>query len=422
MANDVLRGGVLTAAAVDRYAAEVADAAILDELKKYVDFGHCEATVLRRLGPVLEPRFPEIVNSFYEAIVANSTTAGVFDSPAQIARQKRSLLEWMRGVFGGVYDEAYFRLRARIGRTHVRVGLEQRFMMSAMNLVRQGFHHALTHAEASLADDPDRADLLEVGHRAIDCICDIELAIMLETYREDYVLRKTAETETMAAMGRLTAGLAHEVRNPLNAAKLQLELLKRSTKRVPSEELRAQLDQRREIVSSELRRLSDLLDDFLSLAKPHQVIPTFFVLAPLLFEVRDLQEPLFLATGCELEIEVPSDVEVHADRARTKQVLVNLLQNAVEALQSSDPAELALKVAVDDPGMVAISIIDNGPGLAPEVAGKALDAFVTTKEAGTGLGLTIVKSIVEMHGGELTVGPRSDGARGTEARFTLPRR
>ena len=91
---------------------------------------------------------------------------------------------------------------------------------------------ALLRQPAAVAElSPDAIGAFE-DHAAIDQICDIELAIMLETYREDYVSKKTAEAESLAVMGRLTAGLAHEVRNPLNAAKLQLDVLRRNAARV----------------------------------------------------------------------------------------------------------------------------------------------------------------------------------------------
>ena len=96
---------------------------------------------------------------------------------------------------------------------------------------------------------------------------------MLETYREDYVLKKTAEAESLAVMGRLTAGLAHEVRNPLNAATLQLDVLRRTAARVEDASMRRKIERRTNVVQDELRRLSLLLDDFLNLARARRLEP-----------------------------------------------------------------------------------------------------------------------------------------------------
>ena len=100
----------------------------------------------------------------------------VLKSEAQVARLKVSLEEWLEGLFTGPYDESYFEKRARIGRVHVKVGLEQRYMLAAMNVIRNGLH-------AGLAEVGDASADAELERRAVDQICDIELAIMLETYR-----------------------------------------------------------------------------------------------------------------------------------------------------------------------------------------------------------------------------------------------
>jgi signal transduction histidine kinase len=394
---------------------------ILQELKHYVGFTPEDADLLARLRSRLAPAFPAVVEEFYEAVRSNPSTMDVFEDDAQIERQKRALREWMEGVFSGTYDDAYFHLRARIGRVHVRVGLEQRFMFGAMNIVRTGFHRALDALGEDVLDNLDRSR----GHCAIDRICDIELAIMVETYREDYVLRRTAESQTMAAMGRLTAGLAHEIRNPLNAAKLQLELLARNVGRVGEPALRASAEERVEIVRSELKRLASLLDDFLSLARPHQVRPVAVRSSSLLRNAVELEAPLLEAAGVTIAIEDDADVEVLADAHRIKQVIVNLITNAAEAIAGAGGesdvgrgGEVRLSCAVVDGSFAEIRISDNGPGVDPEIAPQVFDAFVTSKDAGTGLGLTIVKGIVEMHGGALLLTSRDGG--GTDARFTLP--
>lgn len=395
---------------VRRTSSPVAHKEVLDSLATYVGFGPSDHRTLRALGPALAPFFSEIVEEFYEAIDRDPTAASVFTGPAQIDRLKKSMHQWLEGVFAGVYDDEYFERRARIGRVHVRVGLEQRFMFSAMNVLREGMHRS-TRSLGLSSEEEVRA------HRAIDRICDIELGVMLEVYREDYILRRTAQTETMAAMGKLTAGLAHEIRNPLNAAKLQLEVMKRGiakgSTRAPS------IQERVGIVTGELDRLSLLLDDFLSLARPRAVDATALDLAPLIAEVVGLQGPVAASNRVALRSVVPVDLpRVYADAKRIRQVLVNLLVNAVEASRGEEDSFIEVGARSGVRGMVEVVVEDNGVGLESDVEARVFESFVTTKDAGTGLGLTIVRNIIERHGGSIELGARPGG--GAVARFTLP--
>ena len=169
-------------------------ASLLPSLKEYVSFDAESARRLQAMGSRIRPYHGRIVDGFYQAVLDDPGARAVLKSKAQVGRLKVTLAEWLEGLFSGSYDEAYFEKRARIGRAHVRVGLEQRYMLAAMNVVRLGLHHALSEA----SDDGFGAFQ---DHHAIDQICDIELAIMLETYREDYVLKKTAEAESPCGDG-----------------------------------------------------------------------------------------------------------------------------------------------------------------------------------------------------------------------------
>ena len=125
---------------------------------------------------------------------------------SRVGALKVTLVQWMEALFLGPWDQAYFERRCRIGRVHVRIGLPQHYMFGAMNVLRGEFEAVAHRAHAG---DP-RAGT--EARSALNRILDIELAIMLHTYREDL------EAQQMAAVGTLTAGLSHEIRNPLNAA------------------------------------------------------------------------------------------------------------------------------------------------------------------------------------------------------------
>ena len=388
------------------------DASLLPALKEYVGFDDGAARRLQAMGSRMRPYHRRVVDGFYQAIVDDPGARAVLKSEAQIKRLKVSLEEWLEGLFTGPYDQSYLEKRARIGRVHVKVGLEQRYMLAAMNVIRLGLHRALSEvSEDGFGPFQD--------HCAIDQICDIELAIMLETYREDYVLKKTAEAESLAVMGRLTAGLAHEVRNPLNAATLQLDVLRRTAARVQDTSIRRKIERRTNVVQDELRRLSLLLDDFLNLARARRLEPVRCEVRVLLEEVVELRRPEIESQGIEFiqDIDLGTCVLV-AERDRLKQVVNNLITNAVEAVADCGQSTVQIRSRVLDDGSWAVDVIDNGPGISPEIAARAFESFVTTKDAGTGLGLAIVKRIVELHGGTAKLTALPEG--GTQASVWIP--
>jgi len=390
----------------------MADASLLPALKDYVGFDAETARRLQALGPRVRPYQRRIVDEFYRAILDDPGARAVLKSEAQVARLKVTLTQWLEELFAGPYDESYFEKRARIGRVHVKVGLEQRYMLAGMNLIRIGLHHAL-----SQVSDDGFGEFED--HCAVDQICDIELAIMLETYREDYVFKKTAEAESLAVMGRLTAGLAHEVRNPLNAAKLQLDVLRRNAARIEDASIRRKIERRTNLVQDELRRLSFLLDDFLNLARARRLEPQRCDAQALLEEVVELRRPEIESQGVEFieDIDATACVLV-AERDRLKQVVNNLITNAVEAVADCRQSTVEIVSRTLSDGRWEVAVIDNGPGVSPEVAERAFESFVTTKDAGTGLGLAIVKRIIDLHGGEAQLTPRPEG--GTRASFWIP--
>ncbi len=403
---------------------------ILTEVAEYIGFSDEDAELLRAAHPHVTPHFPEIVDEFYAAVQRNPGAASVLESEAQITRLKKSMAEWLDGLFSGVYDEAYLKMRSRIGRVHVRIGLGQRYMFAAMNLIRIG----LKDAVLSSIEGPDAVRTCT----AIDRICDLELAIMLETYRDaftsglrseqralthdleqvqsekDQLARLAARHEALATIGTLTAGLAHEVRNPLNAAKLQLELIGRAARRARESKTTETIRDRVGLVNDELSRLSEMLDDFLALARQRRLDRTTFPVLPLIQEVVELESPVAEEAEIDLVVGTCGDTNLYADRPKIKQVLVNLVSNSVESMRGrGGRVEINCSSAGDQ---VRVWVKDTGPGIPPEIQETLFDPFVTTKEAGTGLGLSIVKRIIGSHGGELDV---RSSKLGTTIRFTL---
>ena len=151
-----------------------------DELKRYVRLTADDARLLEDLRPFAAPHFARITQDFYDRIREHEEAHAVFTGEAQIARLQRSLIRWMERVLSGTYDEAYFEETAKIGRVHVKVGLPQRYMFTAMALIRV----ALTRVA-----DERGGPTAQPTREAIMRLLDLDLAIMLETYRENAVAR-----------------------------------------------------------------------------------------------------------------------------------------------------------------------------------------------------------------------------------------
>ena len=225
--------------------------------------------------------------------------------------------------------------------------------------------------------------------------------------------KRAADAEALSAMGELAMNLAHEIRNPLNAAVLQLHLLNRNLDRLEAEEpTRVALKDRVRIVGDEIGRLNRLLTEFLELARPRGIAREPVHLPRLVDEVLDLEEESAKGRGIEIVRDVSAEGCVAiGDREKLKQVTINIVVNALEAMKQGG----RLKASVHPVGeRVVITFEDNGPGIEPAVLTSVFDPFFTTKEAGTGLGLSIVRKIVDQHGGDVVIASeRGHGARVT---------
>ena len=138
----------------------------------------------------------------------------------------------------------------------------------------------------------------------------------------------------------------------------------------------------------------------------------------LLTEVVELRRPEIESQGIEfIDALENAPCELVGEHDRLKQVVNNLITNAVEAVEGCAQPSIRISSRMAD-GRWEVAIVDNGPGIAPEVASRAFESFVTTKDAGTGLGLAIVKRIVDLHGGNAALAPEPGG--GTRASFWIP--
>jgi PAS domain S-box-containing protein len=150
----------------------------IQELKRYVAFGEGDSRLVAALKPAVQPHFGRIAQAFYDRLREHEEAHALFKSEEQIERLQRSLQGWLDRLLSGPYDEAYFERTLQIGRAHVRVGLPQRYMFTAMALVRVELSRLCGHSDGSTAT-----------REAVDRLLDLDLAIMLEGYREDLLAR-----------------------------------------------------------------------------------------------------------------------------------------------------------------------------------------------------------------------------------------
>jgi PAS domain S-box-containing protein len=505
------------------------------EIKRYVRLTELDGQLLRALGPLAAPELPRIASEFYDRIREHEEAHAVFTGEDQIQRLQRSLVGWLERVLGGTYDEQYHEQTAVIGRVHVRIGLPQRYMFTAMALIR-----------VELLRIADRVLGNEAGptREAIVRILDLELAVMLEAYKDSYVERielsvkqeradlgsalaqaeqryvnavelagaiivgldrkgniqlfnreaervtdyardevlgrsfagalaleegtgqllnvlesalagktpnnkleaclrtragklrdvlwtlnathveagddvvllvtgrdvtdekaheeRARHNERLAAIGTLAAGLAHEIRNPLNGAQLHVSFLERAIKRKSAEH---EMLEATRVVGDEIKRLANLVSEFLDFArpKPPELKPTSLVHT--LQHACSLVETSAIAVQVKLTCDTPTtDIEFMVDGAKLTQVLLNLLNNAIEATGAAGGGSVLLR-GRRGPRQVFIDVEDDGPGL-PSPEAPIFDAFYSTKEGGTGLGLAISHRIITDHGGTIDVSSR----------------
>jgi signal transduction histidine kinase len=255
--------------------------------------------------------------------------------------------------------------------------------------------------------------------RPEELLSTVEQALMkVQLKHERRTLEKrAADAEALSAMGGLAMNLAHEIRNPLNAAVLQLHLLDRGVDKLDCEpETKEALKKRAAIVGDEIGRLNRLLTEFLELARPRALAREPVHVARLVEGVLDLQRETADARGISISREVPADgTTLVGDAEKLKQVVLNLVVNAIEAMKQG--GTLTVRVGAKD-DRIEIDVGDTGPGISPEAIEHVFDPFFTTKEAGTGLGLSIVRKIVDQHGGDVDI--ETESGKGTRVRVAIP--
>lgn len=237
------------------------------------------------------------------------------------------------------------------------------------------------------------------------------LARRLQTESGQLVLatRRAEHAERLAALGKIAAALAHEIRNPLGSISGSIEIIREAPGLGD--------DERRlcEIVRHEVARLNDLVGDMMNLAKPRVPNLETIDLARIARDVIDLAQKGGRAEhDVPLRYEGPERLETTADGAQLRQVVWNLVRNAIQVSGAGSPVIVRV---LGTPDAAIVEVSDRGPGIPKDMRAAIFDAFVTTRSHGVGIGLAVVRQIVDGHKGTIEVEDAPEG--GTTFRVRL---
>ncbi len=210
----------------------------------------------------------------------------------------------------------------------------------------------------------------------------------------------------LAAISRLTSGVAHEIKNPLNAIALHLEILRT---RMLAEE--PEID----LISREVRRLDHVVRTFLNFNKPLELDVAELNLTDLVMELTAFVRPDAEARGISVETDLHQPAWIKGDSKMLRQAVLNVLTNAMEAM--GDNGHLTVGVGHDE-GECVLMVGDNGPGIPRDIQDRIFDLYFTTKEQGSGIGLALTFRMMQLHGG--TIDFVSEPGQGTSFRLRFP--
>jgi two-component system sensor histidine kinase HydH len=217
---------------------------------------------------------------------------------------------------------------------------------------------------------------------------------------------KLAQREKQMLLSRLLSRFAHEIRNPLSSLDIHVQLLEEDIARA-TPELRARTASRFEIIHGELHRLENIVKHFLSLAGPSAVNIHPVAVGKVLDYVCELLRPEAAGRGIEIKLDLPAALPtVPADSAQLTQALLNLLINAIQAVDQKGLVEVEAEPRGEE---MHIKIRDSGPGIPEEKLSAIFEPFFTTKHEGSGLGLWIVQQIIVAHGGSVSASNVPEG-------------
>ncbi len=220
--------------------------------------------------------------------------------------------------------------------------------------------------------------------------------------------------ERLTAMGELAAGVAHEIRNPLNAIATVVQQLDKDFEPPEHSEEYHSLAR---LVYDEVKRINRTIQDFLHFSRPEPLRPDHFEIKTLIDKILMQYQSEARRKKIELKANLNWQGTVFADQDKLSQVLGNLVRNAIEAITDQGKIEITVDMLPND--RLQISVSDTGQGIPPEMQAKIFNLYFTTKAQGTGIGLSIVQRIVDQHNGFIRI--QSEPGKGTKFIIRIPR-
>ena len=252
----------------------------------------------------------------------------------------------------------------------------------------------------------------QVGHHDSSSM----VVVLSDVTEEKVTMEERIETERIASLMRLSAGVAHELGNPLNSLTIHLQLIERQLKKLELGDVAGSMTESLEVCQGEVKRLDGIITHFLEAVRPQQPELNELNLIELVDEVLRVQEAELRDRCLDVNVEVAQEIPyILGDRGQIKQVFFNLVKNAMEAMQ---PGGKLRVLARSDDEFVYIQFIDTGSGISEDELSRILQPYYTTKKEGHGLGMMIVQRIIRDHGGQL--GIESSKGEGTAITLQFP--
>jgi signal transduction histidine kinase len=357
------------------------------ELQEYIGWTSDDACRVNAMAPFLEPYLTGLIDDFYQEIERHPDTRQVITGgAAQIERLRGTLRGWLCELLHGPYDKEYVARRWRAGWRHVEIGLDQVYTNVALSRLRQGLLQAL---EERLQGDNREA---LASRRSLNMLLDLDLAIIEDAYQAEYLARQQ-RSERLATIGQVAAGVAHEIRNPLNVVKTSVYYLLNA--RQPNPAKTAEHLQR---IDKHITMADGVITTLSNFAK--MPVPD---LRPVDLEkcLREALENNPMQETIQVRLDLPASIPpALADGSQLAIVFGNLIRNAREAMPNG--GELAFTARRVDES-VAVTVADTGVGIPPEHLQRIMEPLYSTKARGLGLGLALARAILDKNKGSLHV-------------------
>jgi len=239
------------------------------------------------------------------------------------------------------------------------------------------------------------------------------ILIIRDLTEQKHLEEQLQRKERLTAMGELASGVAHEIRNPLNAISTTIQQLDKDFEPMDNKEEYHQLSR---MVYKEVRRINETVQSFLRFARPEPLQPSQFHIKELFEYFKNQYNSIMDQQQIEFQINLHWNGEVFWDKNKMQQVFMNLIQNAVDAIEKN--GKISIDVEQENSSRLKIRAADNGPGVPEQIQSKIFNLYFTTKAEGTGIGLAIVQQIIFEHGGTISV--QSENQGGTIFNIIIP--